>query len=180
MKPVTGSTVGQEQLCTWPLAGVVGALADWAAVPLDRGHELAVPGVYVFWGRRPENGTLSVYVGQTGAVSFRLRDHRKKQTWMRFAIMLYSQQSPLDQSLLRFLEVKLVQRVWRASEHAALRCETREDELPIGDEHFLGSERHAAAASLLSGCCELLCKLAAQVDDNDAGLVARCFAAPNT
>jgi len=175
MRPADGITVTQEQPCTWQLAGIAGTCDDWKAVPRNRGHELAVPGVYVYWGRRPEHTTLSVYVGQTGAVSFRLRDHRKKQSWLRFAIMVYSRASPLDLSLLRFLEVKLVQRVWHASEREGLRCETREDALPIADERFLGGERYAPAASLMTGCCELLTKLAAQVDERDGRLVACCF-----
>lgn len=175
MIPIEGQSIRQEQLCIWRLAGVAATRADWDATNFNREHVLATPGVYVYWGRPPGDSLLSVYVGQSGAIIYRLGGHRKKRAWLRYAMAVYSKESPLHQSLLRFLEVKLIHGVCRIANTENLRCKTRKDNLPISDERFLGREHAIPAISILTECCELLSRLPPQVDVKDGALVAACF-----
>ena len=170
-----GQAFAQEQVCTWRLAGIAGTRTDWEATPFDRKHELATPGVYAYWGRPPDSSLVSVYIGQSGAFIFRLSGHRKKRLWLKYAIAIYSRESPLDQSLLRVLEVGLIRKVWQARERVAVKCKTRVDNLPTSNERFLGKERAAIAQKMLGVCCDLLGKLAIQVDRSDGEMIAACF-----
>lgn len=169
MKNSEGATVAQRVLDSWHPYASGGSRDEWAAVPINRGDTLAVPGVYMIWGWQADS--LCVYVGQTDAVSFRIRDHRKKRRWVEFAIAVVSRKSPFDRSLLRVLEIELQRSLHQSSRDGHCVLEHATQELPIPLTDFLGSDRHRAALELSHNIKALCADLAPQVDPKNGPIV---------
>jgi hypothetical protein len=176
METRVGRKVDQVRLCSWQLEAVAGTRADWEALrPRRTGDSLAVPGIYVYWGRKPGNQQLSVYAGQTDALSFRLTDHHKARSWLSYAIGVFSSLSLLNRSLLRAHEVDLVNALHAHARRELLDVCTRGEELPITVERFLGAELHEVAVPLCLGARELMATCAPAIDVADGQRLARAL-----
>jgi hypothetical protein len=181
MQTRVGRKVNQVTLCSWQLEAVGGTCAEWQAVrPRRSGDSLAVPGVYVYWGRQSGSQQLSVYAGQTDALSFRLTNHHKACPWFQYAIGVFSSSSPLNRSLLRALEVEIVGALHEHSTREFLDVCTALQRLPISVERFLGSELHGVAAGLAAGMRELIATCALALDVADGQRLGRALGAPSS
>lgn len=169
-----GEVVLQPKPCSWQLEAAGGPRADWESItPRRTGDSLAVPGVYVYWGRASETDLLSVYAGQTDAVSFRLSDHHKERPWLQFGVGVYSKGSPLDRSLTRVMEIDIVRELHAKSTKEKLLVETKLQELPITTERFLGPERFHPALQLIAGARKAISAIAGEIDPLDGARLAR-------
>jgi hypothetical protein len=178
MKRFKGEQITRPITCTWEIEAVGGTRLQWEGIrPRRNGDPLAVPGVYLYWGRAASSSeVLSVYAGQSNRLSYRVTGHRKEQDWLQFAIGMYAAGDPLDVSLLRVIEIELVRLLHGSSATEKLHVATTLTKLPMPNEQYLGVERHQAAGLIIASVARAIGSIAPDIDPIDGQRLARVFA----
>jgi len=123
--------VRTAEISNWSGMAIAGPRKDLAS--LLKRRELQGSGVYLLTGVDPESDQDLLYIGESEALSQRMKDHRKRDDW-NHAVAFLSKDENLTKGHVRFLEDELLRIAKEAGRSILLNSTNSGSSLPESDK----------------------------------------------